>query len=378
MEFSVKNTVVANAPAGQKILVYRFGQIGDTVVAVPALWALRKQFPDAHLVLLSELPAKRNHLPPEAVLPVRGLVDGFEKYPAGTSAETILAAWRCIRRLRRLGFRTVVYLVPTERSPKRRLRDLLFFRLSGIRWVLATRGFARDLHSRLPDGGLARLPHEADALLARLKHDGISVPPEGRGCMDLDITPGERERTKRWWREHGNPSTPSGWIAVCPGAKFPSKLWPLERYAELVERLIRERGILPVVVGGPEDRVAAMALLSRWKVGLCAAGEFSVRESAALMADARFYLGNDTGVMHLAAAVGTPCVALFSARDWPGRWEPYGPGHKVLRFEVPCAGCRLEVCDKGLICLLNIPVQVVYDACLEVLASTDAHRSTPV
>jgi len=82
--------------------------------------------------------------------------------------------------------------------------------------------------------------------------------------------------------------------------------------------------------------------------GLCAAGELSVRESAALMEGARFYLGNDTGVMHLAAAVSIPCVGVFSARNWPGIWEPYGHGHKVLRFDVPCSGCHLAVCNKTL------------------------------
>ena len=356
----------------QRIIVYRFGQIGDTVVAVPALWALRRQFPDARLVLLSELPARRTHLPPEAVLPALGLVDGFEKYPAGTSIKAILAAWRCIRRLQQQRFHTVVYLVPTERTRKQRLRDLVFFRLSGIKRVLAAHGFSGDSRPKAPDGSLVRVPHEADALLARLKHDGITIPEEGQGCMDLAITPAERERAKRWWREHGDPPTPNGWVAVCAGAKFASKLWPLDRYAALVERLIRDRGIFPVVVGGPEDRVIAAQLLSRWGVGLCAAGELSVRESAALMTGARFYLGNDTGVMHLAAAVGVPCVAVFSARDWPGKWEPYGPAHKVLRFDVPCSGCRLEVCDRGLICLTNLSVQEVYAACLEVLAKTDA------
>ncbi len=86
------------------------------------------------------------------------------------------------------------------------------------------------------------------------------------------------------------------------------------------------------------------------------------------MEGARFYLGNDTGAMHLAAAMGRPCVAVFSAREWPGRWHPYGEGHKVLRFEVPCSGCRLEVCDKELQCLKGIQVEEVYQACATMLA----------
>lgn len=362
-------------PAEEHILIYRFGQIGDTVAAVPALWALRKRFPHARMVLLSELPAKQTHLPPDAVLPSSGLLDGFEKYPAGASARSVLASWRCIRALRKQGFRTVVYLVPTERSKKRRVRDLLFFRLSGMKRVMAERGFSKDREPRTLNGALIRQPHEADALLTRLAFDGVNVPSAGEGCMDLRITQEERERVRNWWYKHGNPPQPNGWIAVCPGAKVTAKLWPLERYAEVVELLIRDSGVLPVIVGGPEDRKAAECLLSRWQVGFCAAGELTVRESAALMADARFYLGNDTGAMHLAAAMGTRCVALFSSRDWPGKWEPYGPGHKVLRFDVPCSGCKLDVCDKGLICLNNISVQEVYEACRKVLSANGPSTS---
>jgi heptosyltransferase-3 len=359
----------ANPRLRPQILIYRFGQIGDTVAAVPALWALRRQFPDAQLVLLSEVPARQNHLPPEAILPKKGLIDGFEKYPPGSSAKSILAAWRRIRRLRQQGFRTVVYLVPTERSWQRRRRDLLFFRLAGVRQIMAANGFSPDREPRRPDGTLIRQPREADALLARLALDGVNVPAAGEGCMDLAITDEERERARTWWHQQRRPPMPGGWVAVCPGAKVSSKLWPLERYADVVELLIRNRGVVPVIVGGPEDRETGHKLLAGWKTGLCAAGELTVRESAALMADARFYLGNDTGAMHLAAAMGVPCVALFSARDWPGKWEPYGAGHRVHRFAVPCAGCKLAVCDKGLVCLRSISVEAVYDSCVAVLAA---------
>ena len=355
-----------------RIIVYRFGQIGDTVAALPALWAIRRQFPRSEIVLLSEIPGQSNHLPPEAVIPATGLVDGFEKYPAGTSLKGILAARRCIVRLRKRGFRTLVYLVPSERTRKQRVRDEAFFRLAGLKRLLGTHGFSRA-EGHHANGIPFRHIHEADALLARLKEDGIEVPAAGEGSMDLRITGPELERAKGWWHAHGNPTLPHGWIAVCAGAKVPSKLWPLERYAEVVARLIDRHGVFPVIVGGPEDRAAAETLLKRWKVGLCAAGELSVRESSALMSGARCYLGNDTGAMHLAAAVGLPCVAVFSARDWPGRWEPYGTGHRVLRFDVPCSVCKLEVCDKGLICLTNISVEQVYTACDAVLSAQNPH-----
>lgn len=353
---------------GRKLLVYRIGQIGDTIAALPSLWVLRRQFPNAQIVMLSEIPARETHLPPERVLPQTGIVDGFAKYPGGASAKHFFSAWLQIRQLRHQGFDTLVYLAPSGRTKKQRVRDQLFFRLCGIKRFLATRGFAENLWPRLPDGTLAPLPQEADALLERLRLDGVSVPEAGQGCLDLRLTATEREHASLWWGKNGSPNTPYGWVAICPGAKWTSKLWPWEHYAEVVRLLIDRHGIFPVVIGGAEDHEVGMKLLATWGTGLCAAGELTVRGSAALMEGALFYLGNDTGAMHLAAAVGRPCVAIFSARDWPGIWEPYGKGHKALRYDVPCSGCRLAVCDRELRCLRGIEVQAVYQACKEMLA----------
>ena len=357
-------------PSPRRILVFRIGQIGDTVAALPSLWVLRRQFPDAQIVLLNENQTKQTHLPPEMVLPPNGLVDSFEKYPGGASVKNFFTAWRQIRRLQKQGFTTLVYLVPSGRTKRARLRDRIFFRLAGVRQLLATKGFSENLQPKSPDGKLVPKPKEADALLERLRLDGLPVPAPGGGCMDLSITEAERQKVNDWWQKANVRPGPNGWVAVCTGGKFTSKQWPWERYAEVVRLLIEQHGLFPVIIGGREDRDVGEELLSQWGTGLCAAGELSVRESAAVMVDARFYLGNDTGVMHLAAAVGIPCVALFSARDWPGIWEPYGQGHKVLRFEVPCSGCFLAECDKDLQCLRGIEVQDVYQACKEVLART--------
>jgi ADP-heptose:LPS heptosyltransferase len=352
------------------ILVFRIGQIGDTIAALPSLWVLRKQFPEARIVVLSEIPIRKTHLSPETILPKTGLVDGFEKYPGGASLKNFLISWRKIRQLRKQGFDTLVYLMPSARTKKQRLRDLMFFRSCGIKRLLTFNGFDDDLYPKRSDGTLSQMPKEADSLLNRLRLDGLLVPTLGHGCMDLRITESEREKAQEWWRQNGNPKTPNGWVAVCFSAKCASKLWPIERYIELVHKLIKDHGIIPVIIGGNEDRQTAIRLIAEWGTGLCAAGNLNVRESAALMEGARFYLGNDTGTMHLAAAVDISCVAIFSARDWPGKWEPYGNDHKVLRFEVPCAGCRLASCDKKLECLTEISVQQVYDACLEIIKKT--------
>ena len=283
------------------------------------------------------------------------------------SIGSALALWRCLWRLRREGFHTLVYLVPSERTKRQRLRDQIFFRLAGIKRVLAGSGFSDDPRPRLPNGNLAPLPKEADSLLHRLGLNGIPVPEPGRGCSDLGITEKEQARVASWWQEKiaGKP-IPDRWFVLCTGGKTSTQLWPLDRYVDVVRVLIKDHGLIPVIIGGSGDRQTAADLLAAWGCGLSAAGELNVRESAALLTNARFYLGNDTGVMHLAAAVGLPCVAVFSSRNAPGMWEPYGPGHKIMRFEVPCAGCTLAECPIALPCLTNISVKEVYAACCEV------------
>lgn len=359
-----------SVPDPEKLMVYRIGQIGDTIAALPSLWALRRRFSRSRIVLLSESPAHVTHVPPERILPQDRILDGFFKYTSGSSPRHILGAWRQVRSLCREGFKSLVYLAPSLRGRNQRVRDLLFFRACGIRSVLGARGFPSNPRPLLETGKLQHQVHEADALLARLALDGLDVPAAGLGCMDMCITPEEEAAACGFWNSQCKHPPERGWVAVCPGAKWPSKVWPWERYAEVGAYLTKTHGLLPVVIGGPEDREVGMKLIHAWGTGLCAAGHLSVRESAALVVRSRFYLGNDTGVMHLAAAVGKPCVAVFSAQDWPGRWNPYGEGHVVVRAEVPCAGCRSMTCSRGLECLLDIKVHQVIAACSKIMINS--------
>lgn len=352
-----------------RLLIYRFGQIGDTIAALPALWLLRQQFPRAHFALLSESPQDGGSLPPEQVLP-EGLIQEYHKYRGGSSIIGLSSMVRTAFYLRQARFDAVAYLLPTIRTPRQRWRDAWFFRLAGIRRTLGFDGFPADALPRDHAGRLLPVMHEADALLHRLACSGLSVVPPGQGHMDLGITAKEQARADAWWLEQNGPQTaPHGWFAVCAGSKWTSKQWPADRYQEVVHRLIDQTGLVPVIFGGAEDRELGRSLIQGWGQGGCAAGEFSVRESAALLRHARFYLGNDTGVMHLAAAMGRPCVGIFSALDWPGRWFPYGEGHQVLRHEVPCAGCLAQRCPYANECLTGISVEAVMRACETVLAS---------
>jgi len=131
-----------------------------------------------------------------------------------------------------------------------------------------------------------------------------------------------------------------------------------------------------VVFGGKEDRVIGEWLLEKWGRGYNAAGALTLRASAAALKRCALFLGNDTGTMHLAAAVGVPCVGIFSSREPPGLWFPQGDRHRVFRSEIECENCGLIECiERANECLKKIKVDEVFEACRELLGN--ALESTP-
>jgi ADP-heptose:LPS heptosyltransferase len=157
---------------------------------------------------------------------------------------------------------------------------------------------------------------------------------------------------------------------------MPAKRWPIERFGAVVAALMERHDIWPVVLGGPEDRAHAELLLSTWGRGYNAAGNLSVRGSAMALQSCALYLGNDTGTMHLAAAAGTPCAAIFSARDWPGAWYPYGVPQRIFRTGLDCEGCYLVECtERGNECLTRIAVAEVVAGCEELLLEHAVKKS---
>src|SRR5207248_11708837 len=124
---------------------------------------------------------------------------------------------------------------------------------------------------------------------------------------------------------------------------------------EVVWELINEYDVWPVVFGGSEDKVIGEWLLEKWGRGYNAAGVLGIRPSLVAMQRCLLFLGNDTGTMHMAAAAGLPCVAIFSARESPGLWYPAGEGHRIFRSVVVCEGCWQLVClVLGIICLKQV------------------------
>lgn len=348
--------------AAGTILVYRCGALGDTIVSIPAIHAVRAHFPGARLVLMTANDGNGILWTDEVLRPL-GWFDDTIRY-SSSDLRSVRRLWRLVRRVQSLGPDAVVHLASDWNSAARILRDRLFFRLAGVR------RFHVSTSSKVTFWGRFRrsrrlYPSEVDRLLDGLRQSGIA---SGAPRFELPRDPTDVERVDRILREHGL-GRERPLVAMCPGSKQEIKRWPLERYAEVGRRLIAAGGADVVVIGGEDEARAAATVTRDWPAARWAsfAGRLTVLESAELLRRCLFYLGNDTGAMHLAAAVGTRCVAIFSAREPARSWHPYGENHIVLRKHVPCAGCYFTRCTGGLRCLMEIGIEEVWDTCQRVM-----------
>jgi heptosyltransferase-3 len=348
----------------EKVLVFRFGFLGDHLVALPAYWSIREAFPRARLTLMSEYPQHSTHVDPSRILPPNGLFDEYKFFPARLKLTQPLEVTRLGVSLARARYQRVVYLAPRLRwQAWRAWRDLAFFGLCGYLKVLGASGsqsVARYLDPRYPRP-LPEVRTETEDLLMRLEASGVTRTSKTNGLLGL--TEAERKAAADWLvAQQQDPRHRANLIAVGPGSKWESKLFPEEMFVELGKYMIKEMGLTPVVFGGPEDRAIGSRLVAAWGAGHVAAGALNLRTAAAAMEGMFGYLGNDTGTMHLAAAVGLRCIGLFAGVDLPGRWTPIGSGHHCLRSRPPCEGCRLPVCPFNNKCLRDISDTEVHGA----------------
>jgi ADP-heptose:LPS heptosyltransferase len=186
--------------------------------------------------------------------------------------------------------------------------------------------------------------------------------------MDVNITLQEEAEMEEWLHRSGADNLPGPWLAIAPWTNMPAKQWPTERFTEVVLGLQEVIGGTPFVFGGRREQQATEDLVREWGFGVPVAGALKVRQGIALLKRCKIYIGNDCGAMHMAVSAGIRCVAIFSSRDLPGLWEPYGKGHIVLRSSVPCEGCMLSACNNHHNnCLLEISVNQVLEASLSIL-----------
>ena len=295
------------------ILVMSFSHIGDAVLATCVVEPLRTQYAAARITyLVGSTPAPLLDGEPgiDIVLPYSRARHGG-----------IAGRARLVRELRRRRFDVVVDL-----------KDAVYSRLIGARRI-GLRGRGR---------GRGRV-HAVDRYLRAIGAAGVDV---AHARPTLTPSADEARAAADWLADHGRPT-----VTMHLGGGWEYKLWPPERFAQVADAITRahDRGV--VVIAGPDDAARVGAFVEAVAAPHPVAQGLSLREMAALIAACDLHVGNDTGPMHIADAVGTRVVALFEPTD-DVRSGPYGREHTVIRsaMDLGCSPChpgRAGACRAG-------------------------------
>ena len=349
----------------KRVLVYRLGSMGDTVVSLPAFHLVERTFPGAERRLLTNLPINEKAAAAAAILAGSGLVQGYFHYPVATRSPLVLLGlwWQLVRWRPQV----VVYL-GSARGIASAKRDARFFALCGIRRQIGiplTEDMQRNRWQADPDHEKAGCEEfECERLvrnLAKLGEIDVFAPD----AWDMRFTDAERSRADEVLR----PAAGRAVLAVSQGTKVAQNNWGTEKWAELLRRLgARFPGYALVFTGVGNESPASELAAAGWREGagdralvlnLC--GQLTPRESAAVFARARLFVGHDSGPMHLADAAGTQVVAIFSARNPPRRWFPHRPEHHIVYHKVDCHGCGMRPCTvERMKCVRSVSVEEVY------------------
>lgn len=349
-----------NDPGKEKILIYRLGSLGDTVMALPCFHIVKNAFPQADITLLTNRPVMSKAAPLEAVLGKAYFFDRIIDYPVGARNPFILTG--IIKQIRALNITTMVNLT-AARSRKSARRDKIFFKLAGIKKFIGFPSLDEDFEVCTdPETGL--MEWEAKRLYRRIGNLGPK-PFYNNQYWNLQLTDIE-EDTAITIREQLPLANKT--LAISLGTKNQANDWGIDNWLVLLNRL---SVALPdwnlVVLGANDEKQLADRCISEWgKNSLNLCGATSPRVSAALLSHTDLFIGHDSGPLHLAACAGTPSVGIFSARNLPGQWFPRGDKNKII-YNVPaCAGCGLEVCiTNKKVCILSITVEQVQQAVFE-------------
>ncbi len=318
--------------------------VGDTVLATPVLANLRAAFPAARIYYLATAWAA-------GILRGHPDVDELRLRPGGTAGD-----FRAALGLRRERLEWA-FVLPNS------IRGALLAVAAGAR---RRTGFDRDGRAFLLTESVRyqKEPerHQIDEYLALLEAAGVSV-----SCRTprISVSPEADTFAEEVFHKAGiGPDEPV--VGIQPGAKFgATKLWPAGRFAAVGDRLAESEGARVLLLGSRDEAPLTAQISSLMKADSAdLAGQDNLSLLPGLLRRLTVLLTGDTGPMHIAAAVGTPVVALFGPTD-PRHTGPVGENHRVLRRDLFCSPCFLKKCPYGHECMEEMAVDEVFEAVRE-------------
>lgn len=352
----------------RRLLIFRTGSIGDTVVALPSFHLLRRAFPNAERRVLTNFPINSAAAPLQSVLGEAGFVHGYFRFPLGIRHPGRALELR--REIAEWAPEGGVYL-RERRGRVPVMRDIGFMRLCGVDRLFGADGETDLARYRGPDSD-GKWESEA-ARLARCLAAVGDARIDDLESWNLALSTAEEAEAARLlagWPGRGR------FVAFAAAAKIAFKEWGDDKWKQVLSALSAAEPALGLaLIGAGGDAARSAAIAASWRgpvLNLC--GRCAPRISALVIREAAVLLCHDSGPMHLAAGVGTPAVAVFSTHSRPGIWFPFGRRHRVFYPGLAWSGGEPVVRRKadGEHNITQIPVGQVLDAARVLLA--DAAR----
>ncbi|HEY8477660.1 MAG TPA: glycosyltransferase family 9 protein [Chloroflexota bacterium] len=352
----------------RNILAVRLDNLGDVLLCTPALRAIKRSRPDARLTLLASPTGAQ-------VAQIDADIDEVIPYEApwmdvsGQLPHTPGREFALVEQIRRARFDGAIIFTSYHQSP---LPAALLCYLAGVplRHAASTDfpGSLLTSRHRHPEG----IVHEVERALDLVAGAGFEARDDD---LVAEIASSDLAELRAWLQSRGVSSGPL--IAVHPGGSAPARIYPWEQYARVVDLLRTELGARVVLTGtsGEAGLIERIGNAAR-SAPLSLAGQTTLRQLAALFALADVVITNNTGPMHLAAALKRPVVALFAPTVPPQQWGPWKTAHRVLYQPVSCALCYRFVCPIDHPCLAGVPPERVVAAVVDLLQEVEASRPT--
>jgi len=327
-----------------KIVVRVPNWIGDTILALPSILSLGKNFPQAEIWVLSKAWVK-DILSPD--LPVSGLI-------ALPQDNGISGLRRAVRELREQTFDLSLLLTNSFASA-------LLFRLAEIpkRWGYSSDGrrFLLTKSVRLRDEEPAH--HQVEHYLHLLSGLGLKIfPPDIRLTVTAEEKAEARDRLFRAGIDLKRPL-----VLLNPGAFYgQAKRWPAERFGRVASLLQKDKGAEAAIIGSAEEvGIAEAAVSSLMKKPVVFSGQTTLRQLLGLISQASLFVTNDSGPMHMANALRVPVVAVFGPTD-PLVTRPFHQPFTIFKKDTPCWPCYYRKCPYDHRCLTAISADEVAEA----------------
>jgi lipopolysaccharide heptosyltransferase II len=336
----------------RRVLVVRLRSIGDTVLATPSLIALKRFLPHAEVDVLLE----------DWVAP---LLDGFGSVDnvltvGRDSTSRMRTAWQLRRRHYDVAFNlhggtTGTFFVAASGAKRRVGYTEYQYSFLYTHLLTSASEFWQKKHT-----------HSVEQQLALLGSVGVPLNNPERTRLDVSPDAVRSLEEKFSAKPHG---TRKEFALIHPAAAFDTKQWATENFARIAE-FLAGKGIDIVAVAAKAERAVLDKLQSAAKVPITTFDDLSLPEITALSSKARIFVGNDSGIAHIAAAVNTPTVVVFGSSD-PNHWRPWTDApNEIVYHSMPCQPCPGYECKQfdRPHCILNVTPGSVVSALERVLS----------